>query len=140
MPFQHKSIRRDAVIVSLNKNKGEKLDCSNYRGITLLSIAGRILARILLYRIILMIAQENTPESQCEFRYNRGTIDMIFVLRQIQKKCREQNMGLYAAFVDLTKALILSAMMDCGKSWCALAVPPSFSPSSACCMKVSKVR
>ena len=29
---------------------------------------------------------------------------MIFVLRQIQKKCREQNMGLYAAFVDLTKA------------------------------------
>ena len=29
---------------------------------------------------------------------------MIFVLRQIQQKCREQNMGLYAAFVDLTKA------------------------------------
>ena len=29
---------------------------------------------------------------------------MIFVLRQIQKKCREQNMGLYAVFVDLTKA------------------------------------
>ena len=30
---------------------------------------------------------------------------MIFVLRQIREKCREQNMGLYAAFVDLTKAL-----------------------------------
>ena len=29
---------------------------------------------------------------------------MTFVLRQIQEKCREQNMGLYAAFVDLTKA------------------------------------
>ena len=29
---------------------------------------------------------------------------MIFVLRQIQQKCREQNIGLYAAFVDLTKA------------------------------------
>ena len=28
---------------------------------------------------------------------------MIFVLRQTQKKCREQNIGLYAAFVDLTK-------------------------------------
>ena len=29
---------------------------------------------------------------------------MIFVRRQIEKKCREQNMGLYAALVDLTKA------------------------------------
>ena len=29
---------------------------------------------------------------------------MIFVLRQIQEKCREQNMGLSAVFTDLTKA------------------------------------
>ena len=95
---------RDAVLVSLYKNKGEKSDCSNYRGITLLSIAGKILARVLLNRLIPMIAQENSPESQCGFRFNRGAVDMIFVLRQIQGKRREQNMCLYAAFVDLTKA------------------------------------
>ena len=29
---------------------------------------------------------------------------MIFVLGQIQEKCGEQNIGLFAAFVDLTKA------------------------------------
>ena len=51
---------RDAVIVSLYKNKGEKSDCSNYRGITLLSIAGKFLARVLVNRLILTIAQENT--------------------------------------------------------------------------------
>ena len=55
---------RDAVIVSLYQNKGEKTDCSNYRGITLLSIASKILARVLLNRLIRMIARENTPESQ----------------------------------------------------------------------------
>ena len=69
-----------------------------------LCIGGKILARVLLNRLIRTIAQENTTESQCGFRSNRGTVDMIFVLRQIQEKCREQNMGLYAAFVDLTKA------------------------------------
>ena len=43
---------RDAVVVSLYKNKGEKSDCSNYRGFTLLSIAGSILARVLLNILI----------------------------------------------------------------------------------------
>ena len=45
--------------------KGEISDCSNYRGITLLFFAGKILARVLLNRLIPTIAQENTPESQC---------------------------------------------------------------------------
>ena len=95
---------RDAVIVSLYKNKGEKSDCSNYRGVTLLSSAGTILARVLLDTLIPAIAEEVLPESQCGFRANRGTTDMIFVLRQIQEKCREQHMVLYAAFMDLMKA------------------------------------
>ena len=61
---------RGAVIVSLYKNKGEKSDCSNYRGVTLLSIAVKILARVLLNRLIPAIAEEVLPESQCGFRAN----------------------------------------------------------------------
>ena len=82
---------RDTVIVSLYKNKGEKSDCSSYQSITLLSIAGKILARVLLNRLIPTKAHQNTTESQCGFRSNRGTADMLFVLRQIQEKCREQT-------------------------------------------------
>ena len=95
---------RDTAMLSMYKHKGEKSDCSNYRGITLLSIVGKILARVSVNRLITTIAQENTPESKCGFMSNRGTVGMIFVLRQIREKCREQNIGLYAAFVDLTNA------------------------------------
>ncbi len=62
-------------------------------------IAGKILARVLLNRLIYHL------ESQCGFRKGRGTIDMIFAARQLQEKCQEQNQDLYTTFVDLSKAL-----------------------------------
>ena len=43
------------------------------------------------------------PESQCGFKKDRGTIDMIFTARQLQEKCQDQNVDLYMTFVDLTK-------------------------------------
>jgi len=47
------------------------------------------------------------PESQCDFRAERSTADMLFSLRQLQEKCREQHKPLYIAFIDLTKAFDL---------------------------------
>ena len=46
----------------------------------------------------------NNLSSQCGFRKDSGTIDMIFTARQLQEKCQEQNVDLYLSFVDLTKA------------------------------------
>ena len=51
-----------------------------------------------------MVPDNVLPESQCGFRAQRSTIDMIFAARQVQEKCREQNLDLYMVFVDLTKA------------------------------------
>ena len=74
----------------------------NYRRISLLCIAGKIFARILLDRL-LQLAEEILPESQCGFR-PRGTIDMIFCARQLQEKSREQQQLLMQIFWDLRKA------------------------------------
>ena len=70
----------------------------------MLSIAGKILSRVLLDRINMYIAPVVIPESQCGFRSGRWTMDMIFCLRQTQEKFIKQNMPLYAVLIDFTKA------------------------------------
>ena len=95
-------LKKNAIIVPVHK-KGDRTVCGNYRGIFLLSVAGKILARILLNRL-LAVAEEVLPESQCGFRASRGTIDMMFCARQLQEKCREQSKDLYLTFWDLAKA------------------------------------
>ena len=63
----------DAVLVSLFKS-GVRDQCGNFRGISLLSIIGKILARVLLDRLNTHIAPNVISESQCGFRPNRGTV------------------------------------------------------------------
>ena len=97
---------RDSIIITLYKNKGDRSDCNNYRGISLLSIIGKVFARVALARLQ-ALASRVYPESQCGFRAGRSTVDMIFSIRQLQEKCQEQQMPLYIAFIDLTKAFDL---------------------------------
>ena len=87
-----------------SKEKGI-LVCDNHQSICLLSIAGKILARVLLNRLNEHLEQSGLlPESQCGFRKDRGAIDMIFTARQLQEKCQEQNVDRHMIFGDLTKA------------------------------------
>ena len=95
---------RNAVFITLYKNVRKKSDCFNYKGITLLSNAQKIFARVLLNRLVPTIAKDHFPETQCGFRANRSTTDMVFVLRQLQEKCRKQNKERYVTLIDLTKA------------------------------------
>nr|VZI43079.1 unnamed protein product [Spirometra erinaceieuropaei] len=82
---------KDATIVHLYKRKGNHQVCDNHRGISLLNIAGKIFARILLNRLNHHLEQGLLPESQCGFRRHRGTTDMIFAARQLQEKCQEMR-------------------------------------------------
>ena len=65
---------RDALISSLYKNKGSKSDCGNYKGISLLSIAGKIFARVILKRLT-TVSEQNFLEAQYGFRPGRSTVD-----------------------------------------------------------------
>ena len=89
---------KDASIVTIFK-KGS----GNYRGISLLSVAGKILAKVLLNRLQ-PLSESIIPETQCGFRPGQGTTDMIFSALQVQEKCREQGRDLCLAFIDLTEA------------------------------------
>ena len=52
------------------------------------------------------------PEPQGGFHSKRSTVDMIFLLHQLQEKCRKQNQPLYLAFMDLTKVFDLVSRDD----------------------------
>jgi hypothetical protein len=92
---------KDAVIVLIPK-KGDLKCCDNWRGISLLDVVGKLLARVLKERSE-KIADNVLPESQGGFRRGRGCVDMIFVARQLIEKVREHDV-LFVLFVDLKKA------------------------------------
>lgn len=48
---------RDASIVTLYKNKGDRSDCNNYRGISLLSIVAKVFAWVTLTRLQRLASQ-----------------------------------------------------------------------------------
>ena len=113
---------RDANIVTLYKNKGDRGDCNNCRGISLLSVVGKVFAWVTL---TCLQSLQVYPESQCGFRAGRSTVDMIFSLCQLQEKCREQQQPLFLAFVDLTKGFDLVSRRGLFKILQKIGCPPN---------------
>ena len=70
----------DANIVTLYKNKGDMSDCDNYRGIPVISLVGKVIARAFLARLQ-KLAEHVYPESHRGFRAERSIIDRHGVLR-----------------------------------------------------------
>jgi Reverse transcriptase (RNA-dependent DNA polymerase) len=93
---------RKMVIIPLHKSNTRQ-DCNNARGISLLSIAGKIFTKVILNRISDTV-ESLLRENQCGFRTRRGCCDQIFTLRQIIEKTREYNNEVYVCFVDFKQA------------------------------------
>ena len=65
---------RGACIVPLYKGKGDKCECSNSRGISLLSEVGELFGRVL-NKIVRAGTECAIGEEQCGFRQGRGCMD-----------------------------------------------------------------
>jgi hypothetical protein len=72
------------IIVPIHR-KGDKTDCNNYCGISLLSTSYKMLSNIPPSRLSLYV-DEIIVDHQCGFQRNRSTTDQNFCIRQILEK------------------------------------------------------
>lgn len=91
-----------SIICPIHK-KGDKNECSNYRGISLLNIAYKVFAFILCERLKPHVIRI-VGDYQCGFMPGRGTSDQIFTLRQILEKTQEFQVDTHHLFVDFKQA------------------------------------
>jgi hypothetical protein len=93
---------KESIVVPIHK-KGDKTDCSNYRGMSLLLTSYKILSNILLTKLT-PFADEIVGELQCGFRRKRSVTDRIFYIRQKLKTKWEYNSTAHQIFIDFKKA------------------------------------
>jgi len=89
--------RKEAIIVPIYKN-GDKTDCSNYRGLSVLPSMHKIVSIILLSRLT-RYAEEIIGDHQCGFRRNRSDTDHIHCIRQILEKKWEYKEAVNQLFI-----------------------------------------
>ena len=93
---------KKGMIVKIPK-KASLSNCNNWRGITLLSIPGKVLSIILLNSLKDSIELE-LREQQTGFRSNRFCSEQIFTLRKIIEQCIEFQQPILLNFLDFKKA------------------------------------
>ena len=91
--------------ISYTSKKGDLSKPGNFRGIMMLEVGYKIVGLILLAR--LKPIKESTTldhEFQNGFRCQRGTIDSIFIVKQLLKKRSEHGLLTWLLLIDLGKS------------------------------------
>jgi len=91
-----------SLIITLPK-KGNLQLCQNYRTISLISHASKVMLKVILKRLQPQ-AENIIAEEQAGFRKGRSTIEQIFNLRLLCEKHLEQQKDLFHVFIDFKKA------------------------------------
>ena len=86
------------------QREGDKCECSNSRGISLLSVVGKLyIGRVLIKRVI--AGTECTiGEDQSGLMQGRGCMDQVITVRQIFEKFLANGKVVFWAFMNLEKA------------------------------------
>ena len=75
---------QDGIVVPLYKGKGSRQECDNSRGITLLSIPGKVYARVIQHRLV-RFAERRLSENQNGFRAGRSCTDTLFTVKRLME-------------------------------------------------------
>ena len=95
---------REGLIVNIFK-KGDREDPANYRGITLLSVVGKVFCKILNNTLEQCLDKEGAlHEAQAGFRINRSCMDNVYTLNEIVQGRLREDKKTYAFFLDIQKA------------------------------------
>ena len=105
----------EGVTVKIPK-KGAFNNCNNCRGITLLPVPSKILAKIIIQQKVDTVNQQLRRE-QAGFRKGKGCTDQISTLRNIIEQCTEWQRQLCINFVVFEKALTACTGKVCGTSF-----------------------
>ena len=85
---------KKGLIVKIPK-RGDLKECKNWRGVTLLPVASKVMGRIIIERIQNGVDHVLRKE-QAGFRKNKSTVDQIFILRNIIEQVNEWQASFYA--------------------------------------------
>lgn len=115
------------MIVKLLKN-GNITYCSNWHGITLLSVPGKAFCTFLLVRLWDAV-DARLQEEQAGFQHGRFCTEQIFILRNIIKWCVQFQHPLSVNFIDFEKAFDI---IHLDSLW-------QICHNSKCCFKTSEI-
>ena len=92
----------EGILAVLHKKEDHTI-CGNYRGICILPVGYKILAKVL-YKRLQVYCEDIIGDYQAGFRLSRATTDQIFIIRQALEKYWEFNKNSYHLFVDFKQA------------------------------------
>ncbi|MBA3569980.1 MAG: hypothetical protein H0W28_11695, partial [Pyrinomonadaceae bacterium] len=93
-----------SAIIKLIHKSGDKLECGNYRPVSISDAAYRVLMKMLTARINALLEKNDIlADEQGGFRKGRGCVDKILMLQELIRKANAQGLNTYILFVDIKK-------------------------------------